>query len=191
MKLARQLALAILIALSSVLLTNGTGFSADPLPGTCGLPGADNSTFAFAGAGRTTDVPLFDTSLVACQAGTMDMTYVAGCGGDYYMANADHGALNLSLAQSGFQVHNGTTITLLDVINPTGDQPQDPYLQQAVVAYLNSLYVDGYAYDAQEVLDGYHTKAISEGNFAWNNQGASTQTVVHNCPLRSSDSGSN
>ena len=186
MKSLRRILLITLMTLGSVLGTSSTGFSADPLPGTCGLPIFDNSTFAFAAPGRFTDVPLFDRSLASCQAGTMDMTYVHGCGADYYAANTEHGALNLSLAQSGFHSHGGATTTLLDVINPSNNQAQDPYLQQAVTAYLNSLYVDGYAYSVQEVLDGYHTHSISQGDFAWNNQGASNQMVIHNCPLRSS-----
>lgn len=187
MKSARHIALAILLALGTVVAASSTGFSADPLPGTCGLPGADTATYAFASPGRTTDVPVFTSDLISCQAGTMDMTYVHGCGADYYASNPDHGALNLSLSQSGFRTPGRTSTTLLDVISQQGDGSQDTYLQQAVTAYLNGLYVDGYAYNPQEVLDGYHSTSISEGNFTWNNHGASTQTVIHNCPLHASD----
>ena len=173
----------LLVALISMLAPITAGSARDPLPGTCGLPSSDSSTFAFAAPSQVTDVPVFDFSMMACQEGTLGITYVFGCGLDYYSANPGHGALNLSLAQAGFRTPGATSTTLLDVLSQAGDQTQDTYLLQAVTAYLNSLYVDGYAYDAQTVLDGYHDGVISEGSFAWHNHGAASQFVVPSCPL--------
>lgn len=186
MKTSRRNLLVVLLILTTILVPIAAVRAAEPLPGTCGLPSADSLILAFAGPAVATDVPVFDFDMKSCQEGTLGMSYVFGCGSDYYSTNPGHGALNLSLAQAGFHTPNGSTTTLLDVISHAGGQTYDPYLEQAVTAYLNSLYVEGYAYDAQAVLDGYHGGAISEGSFAWHNHGATSQFVIPSCPLSAS-----
>ena len=67
--------------------------------------------------------------------------------------------------------------TLLQVIsNP---KKYDGYTRQQVTAYLNSVYVPGFALDQGTILAGGYDQATLE----WNNHGVYGDGYIGDCPL--------
>ena len=103
---------------------------------------------------------------------------VYGCSQGFYKNNgALYPALNSTLVDLGFYTNVKPGTTLLQVIsNP---KKYDGYTRQQVTAYLNWLYVDGFALDGATILAGGYDQATLE----WNNHGAYGDGYIGDCPL--------
>lgn len=103
---------------------------------------------------------------------------VYGCSQGFYKNKpAGITALNSTLGQIALTTNVDPGTTLIKVIsNPKN---YDAYTRQQVTAYLNYLYVPGFALDGGTILAGGYDLATLE----WNNHGAAGDYFIADCPL--------
>jgi hypothetical protein len=112
---------------------------------------------------------------------------VYGCSQGFYATHPDaYPELNRTLGDLSIGTQYAPGTTLLTVLSNPGSgkivkkvQTFDAYTRQQVTAYLNFIYVEGFALDQATILAGGYSLAELE----WNNHGAGGDGYVGICPL--------